>query len=388
MKLSNLLSIIIFASVLIPLQKPVMSDSLPEAVEVPTLQWQNTRLPDWNQITFSNMPSVTDSGSFEVPPSVINQLGYDPSRSWYIGQKPDSFTMLGDFQDSFALQSFSLSQIADITNLNLETVTLNDFGVMKFQTLESLVDAVPELKKLKISEVTPIDDLLSQPLFTRINFNQTIGNLLRQSPNLGKLSFESLNLKSYNLDAIPGLTDTNIASFDKWQGLYINEIPGLNDVPFSQFPNPINSTGTEVGIIDIAFGRNEQKRDRTISGSNKEGFRVPCMKDCAHVELSGSPSIKVKAWISGKYQLVRGGKGILGSVNDGKEPTGRHPFGSAFKVAVWEVSETKGTMFQTLFFRVCMRNSFVDLGCTPYIIGPVPFMTYREKDPIFLGLTN
>ena len=35
-----------------------------------------------------------------------------------------------------------------------------------------------------------------------------------------------------------------------------------------------------------------------------------------------------------------------------------------------------------------MRNNFVDLGCTPYFIGPVPFMSYREKDAIFLGLIN
>jgi hypothetical protein len=83
---------------------------------------------------------------------------------------------------------------------------------------------------------------------------------------------------------------------------------------------------------------------------------------------------------------VKGGKGILGSVNGGKEPTGRHPFGDAFKVAVWDVSEVDGMISQALFFRVCMRNNFVDLGCTPYFIGPVPFMTYKEKEPIFLGL--
>jgi hypothetical protein len=35
-----------------------------------------------------------------------------------------------------------------------------------------------------------------------------------------------------------------------------------------------------------------------------------------------------------------------------------------------------------------MRNNFVDLGCTPYFIGPVPLMTYREQDAIFLGLIN
>ncbi len=104
------------------------------------------------------------------------------------------------------------------------------------------------------------------------------------------------------------------------------------------------------------------------------------------VRSSGlAEAVSGKAWVSGKYQLVKGGSGILGSVNGGKEPTGRNLFGDAFKVAVWDVSEVDGMMSQALFFRACMRNSFIDLGCTPYFIGPVPFMTYREKDPIFLG---
>ena len=195
-------------------------------------------------------------------------------------------------------------------------------------------------------------------------------------------------LNSYSVDSIPGLATTPIEEFENWQGIYINSIPGLESVPFSQFPNPINTVGGEVGIVDVAFGTDEQQRQRTISGSKEEGFAVPCKKDCAHVELNGSKSVKGKAWVSGKYQLVKGGRGILGSVNGGKEPTGRHLFGDAFKVAVWDVSEVDGMISQALFFRVCMRNNFVDLGCTPYFIGPVPFTTYREKDAIFLGLIN
>jgi hypothetical protein len=241
------------------------------------------------------------------------------------------------------------------------------------------------LYSLPISEVKPILDLLSQDLSTSFDTNQTIGNLLKQSPHLGKLSFDSLDLKSYNLDSIPNLSSTAIASFDKWQGVYISEIPGLSKVPFSQFPNPINPVGAEFGIVDVAFATDEQKRNRTISGSDREGFAVPCDRNCAHTQLSGSQKVKGKAWISCKYQLVKGGKGILGSVNGGKEPTGRNLFGDAFKVAVWDVSEVDGMISQSLFFRVCMRNNFIDLGCTPYFIGPVPFMTYRDKEPIFLG---
>ncbi|MEL6462257.1 MAG: hypothetical protein AAFQ91_29235 [Cyanobacteria bacterium J06621_15] len=379
------LSLLISGAVLIASQQKSISNPPSAQTEVPTINWQNTRLPDWNQITFYKMPVITESGSFQAPDEVTSKLGYDPSRSWDVGQKPSAFTMLGDFQDSFKLQELSLLDISQITGSDIQETDLENFGVVKFQTIESLVKAIPDLEEWRIRDVKPIYDLLSQNLSTSFSSYQTINNLLKQSPHLGQLSFESLDLASYNLDSIPGLSATPIASFDKWQGAYIDEVPGLSDVPFSQFPNPANPVGIQVGIVDVAFATDEQKRDRTISGSNKEGFAVPCDEDCAHIELSGSPDVHGKAWVSGKYQLVKGGRGILGSVNGGREPTGRNLFGDAFKVAVWDVSEVDGKVSQSLFFRVCMRNNFVDLGCTPYFIGPVPFMTYKEKEPIFLG---
>jgi hypothetical protein len=379
------LSLLISGAIIVGLQQKSISNSPSRHSEIPTIKWQNTRLPNWNQITFSKMPAITEPGSFQAPEIVISKFYYDPSRSWDTGQKPDSFTMLGDFQDSFKLQEFSLLDISQITSSDIQEVDLSRFGVFKFQTIESLVKAIPDLEEWKIGDVKPIYDLLSENLSQPFNSNQTIGNLLKISSHLGKLNFESSDLTSYKIDSIPGLSITPIASFDKWQGVYIDEVPGLSNVPFSQFPNPANPIGMQVGIVDVAFATNEQKRDRTISGSNFEGFAVACDKDCAHIELSGSPSVKGKAWVSGKYQLVKGGGGILGSVNGGKEPTGRNLFGDAFKVAVWDVSEVDGKVSQSLFFRVCMRNNFVDLGCTPYFIGPVPFMTYKEKEPIFLG---
>jgi hypothetical protein len=377
------LSVFITGAIIIASQQQGLSDSLSTQTAVPTIAWQKTRLPDWSQITFAKMPAISESGTFEAPNQVTDKLGYNPSRSWSAGQSPNLFTMLGDFQDSFELQKFSLTDIAQISNLDVNKLNLESFGVIKLQSLGSLVNAVPNLNQYTINSVKPITDLLSQDLST--NNDQTIGQLLQQSPHLGKLSLDSLNLKSYKLEEIPGLSVTPIGSFDKWQGVYINEIPGLANVPFSRFPNPINPVGAEVGIVDIAFGTNEELRNRTISGSDQEGYAVSCSKDCAHTELSGSPAVNGKAWVSGKYQLVKGGKGILGSVNGGKEPTGRNIFGDAFKVAVWDVSEVDGMISQALFFRVCMRNNFIDLGCTPYFIGPVPFMTYREREPIFLG---
>ncbi|NJL79804.1 MAG: hypothetical protein HC907_29005 [Richelia sp. SM1_7_0] len=382
------LSLIISVAIIISSQAQNLPASSSTQIQIKTVNWQNTRIPDWNQITFSTMPLINTDGSFQAPQDVEKKLGYNPNRSWFIGQNIAEFMMLGDFQDSFELQKFSLTDISQIIGSDLSKVNLEKFGVIKLQTLGSLVSAIPELKNIQAAEVKPIADLLSQKLSGSFNGNQTIGNLLEQSPHLSKLDFSEIDLNSYSVDSITGLATTPIEEFEKWQGIYIDSVPGLESVPFSQFPNPINAIGGEVGIVDVAFGTDEILRQRTISGSKEEGFAVPCKKDCAHAELNGSKSVKGKAWISGKYQLVKGGNSILGSVNGGKEPTGRHLFGDAFKVAVWDVSEVDGMISQALFFRVCMRNNFIDLGCTPYFIGPVPFMTYREKDAIFLGLIN
>ena len=362
--------------------------SVQSGSSIPTTVWQNTQLPDWNQITFSNLPGILGSGFFEATSEVVEKLDYDPSRSWTAGQTPDQYTKLGDFQDAFKLQDFNLQTIAAKVGLDLSGINLKQFGPMNLQTLGSLVEAIPSLLELPIQAVKPVLDLLSSQLTSEFNPSQTIGQLLQQTPILGQLEFSKLPLDKYGLDSIPGLNSTAIGAFKDWQGVNIDQIPGLSDVPFSQFPVPANPVGADVGIVDIAFATPEQQRSSTISGSDVEGFNVRCDRDCAHVELSGNAKVLGKQWISGKYQEVRGGHGVLSAVNGGKEPTGRHPFGDAFKVVVWDTSEPEGTMTQALFFRICIRSGLVDLGCTPYFIGPVPWLSYRETDPIFLGSVN
>ena len=174
--------------------------------------------------------------------------------------------------------------------------------------------------------------------------------------------------------------------FRSWGNSTLGGVPGLADVPFDQMPNPIGSVGL-LGQVDVAYGPAEQSRQNTISGSYQAGFNVACEIDCAHVELTASPALHGKQWISGKYQEVRGGEGILGQVNGGKEPTGRHPFGKVAKVVVWDVDESTGTVSTALFFRICKRG-IPDLGCTPYFIGPVPFLSYSETTMMLVGLLD
>ncbi|MGB7439834.1 MAG: hypothetical protein WA919_02105 [Coleofasciculaceae cyanobacterium] len=386
MKKATILSLILSAL----LVSSTSEQTIASNQSIPTTPWQDTQLPDWNQITFTTMPGIGSDGSFQAPADITQQLGYDPSRTWFAGQTPDQYLKLGDFQTSFRLQDFSLLEIAAVTGLDLANFSLAEFGPMFEQTLGSLVEAVPDLQSLTIEQVPPVLDLLQANLTSSFDSTQTIGEFLSTSPHLSNLEFSSLPLDGYGLDTVPGLDTTPLGFLKNWQNSTIEQIPGLSEVPFSQFPGGINAVGSEVGIVDIAFGSAEQQRQRTISGSDVEGFSVPCTTECTHVELSGNEKVKGRQWISGKYQEVRGGKGILASVNGGMEPTGRHPFGEAFKVVVWDVSETEGTVETALFFRICTRNSFIDLGCTPYYLGPIPWLSYREGvlDTMFLGVVD
>ena len=50
-------------------------------------------------------------------------------------------------------------------------------------------------------------------------------------------------------------------------------------------------------------------------------------------------------------------------------------------------TESTGTGNFGLYFRIC-HHGFVDLGCTPYFIGPVPWLSAHEKGIIFVGETQ
>jgi hypothetical protein len=353
---------------------------------IPTTTLNGAQVPDWNQITFDSLPGIASSGNFQANSQIIQQLGYNPSRQWNQGQKPSSFLSLGDFQDTFKLQNLDLAQITKASGINTLSASLDKFGIMSKQSLDSLKKAVPNLGDFPVEQVLPVKDLITQSVGS-FDATKTLNQLLAQSPQLGDISLANLDLSKYKVADIPNLDITQLGAFKDWQSVKIQDIPGLAKVPFSNFPDSPQINGQTVGTVDVVFGAAEHSRNRSISGSNKEGFGVPCDKGCGHIELSGG-AILGRQWASGKYQEVKGGQGILGAVNGGKEPTGRHPFGEAFKVAIWDVSETNGTASMAMFFRICSRGT-IDLGCTPYFLGPVPLMTFHEGDAIFLGkVTN
>ncbi|MEO0853220.1 MAG: hypothetical protein AAFY15_06920, partial [Cyanobacteria bacterium J06648_11] len=142
------------------------------------------------------------------------------------------------------------------------------------------------------------------------------------------------------------------------------------------------------GQFDLPLGDLDAYVGNTFSGSDQDGFAVPCDRPgCAHVEFATQPTVHGKRWIWGE-QEVNGGYGWpLGELNGGKEPTGRHPVSSAFKVVLEEVDEAAGTAQFGTYFRICIRTWFIDT-CSPYFIGPFPWFRHREKDWVLLGMNR
>lgn len=352
-----------------------------QQINIPTVKSSKGFTPDWSRIKFEDMV-FSEGGSISYP----GRKGKTETRTWEVGESLAQIMEFGDFADAgLGIEEISLEYMADKLGLNLDRFSLADFELMKWQTLPDLIDAVPQLETLKVNKVPPIQDF-----FRKIGINagnDTIASILDRNPRLDDIQIgKKIDLEDYSISEIPGLEKAQIQDFANWDDTLIGGVPGLNELPWSEFPRILTPTLAFVGQVDLPLMEVEANRTRTISGSYQEGFNVPCKQDnCAHMEIAGSGKTTGVEWISGKFQKVKGGFGPLGIVFNGKEPTGRHPFGKAFKQVVWNINEAEGSVETTMFFRICKRIAFIGKTCTPYGIGPVPFITYREEDPIILG---
>ena len=381
----------IFAMARIPADTTEMPTKI---LEIPGMDRQgnptsvNALLPDWTQISFSQMPPISQSGSLSAG-EYKQAVGYDLSRSWTAGQTPDQYIMLGDISQALQPELLSFGFVTQQAGLNLDSVALSAFTLVAKQSLNQLVQAIPILGQFKVAEIAPVAGLLATKAAGIDVADRTLDRVLSSHPQLGQLKLGEIDLSQYSMSSIPNLSSAQLGAFSDWQTTLIKDVPGLNALPLSSFPNPIAEFGNLVMRIDAIYGPAERRRTKTISGSDVQGFSVNCQEnDCAYIELddlensgrNARGSLEGQQWISGKYQEVEGGSGCLKGVNGGKEPTGRLPFGSAFKVVVMEPDEQTDTVDTALFFRFCSP-----CGCSPYFIGPVPFFTYRVNSPIFVG---
>jgi hypothetical protein len=352
--------------------------------------------PDWSKFSFSSLDSVGEDGAVEK--EVDSIVGWEASREWKADDNIDTVLKLGDLQESLSPQLYSLEDIYDHIegsnlNLNQETssippdISLQDFSIVGKQSLESLVTAISELGLELASDVQPIADLLVQNGYNNLDIR--IEQLIND-PQIKDLQLSSIDLQQYKIDSIPGLSDTQLEEFKNYESSNISDVPGLNELPFSDYPNPIQAEISFIGRVDFIWGDAESKANRTISGSKIDGFQVPCDNNCAHLELDDIENFGRKIasgfegnqWIRGKDHWVNGGTGCL---SGGREPTGIHPFGDTFKSVLWDTQESTDSAQVVMYFNIKTK-----CGDSAYFIGPFPFPLGNIKinNLIFLGSGN
>jgi hypothetical protein len=373
---------------------------------IPTIQQNGVTLPDFSRITFANLPAFSSGGSISIPGNIIQQLGYDPSRTWSAGDRVPDVSKIGDFAAA-GLAKYSLQALQGLTGGSLAGLSLADFGLLKQQTVGDLVKAIPGLGSLAVQTVKPIADFFtaagipfgginaqtigqvaSNPLAAAINLGgKVLDPLLGSQLNLGLDGvLKGFDLSKYGLGSITGLIQSPIGALKGAANAVIGQVPLLKDLPFSTF---LNVTDGFIGTADVVYGPAEARRINTVTGSDKVGFHYPCNQDnCQYIELSGIPH--GKQWISGGpghgQQMVDGGSGWLAGVNGGKEPTGRLPYGPIFKVVMVKSTESAGRADFGIYLRFEADLPFVGHGSTPYFIGPIPWLPVHEKESIFLGI--
>ena len=360
--------------------------------------------PDWSNFSLSDLGQIQQEGEFTVSSDVIEEIGYDPSRSWSAGDRIEDIITLGDLKDTLAPQKYSIEDIYRILSReqlegrstfreNPEKVrsyippelTLANYPLSGKQTIETLAKEDEELANSRASGIAPVADLLSENGYEE-KLDKSLEELSQDS-DIANLSLDSIDLQEYNISSVDSISNADIEDLEGWENVPVSKIPGLSELPLSEYPNPIRTEITFIGRIDFVWGEAEVNKTQTISGSKIDGFNVPCRNNCAHLELDDIENFgeKVKGsfegsqWIAGKNNWVNGGTGCLAG---GREPTGIHPFGDTFKAVLWDTDESTDMGVVTMFF-----NIKTNCGDSAYFVGPVPFPQgiVTSNDWVYLG---
>jgi hypothetical protein len=353
-----------------------------------------------------------DLGAFDVGGAIDSGwdsvAGYAVGRSWEAGARPEDVMRLGDIADGFGAEKLSLQQVSESIGQGLSDVRLSEFELLTDQTLGSLSENITQLGNFRVGDIAPVDRLLQDAVGVDFG-DRTLADIV-QTPDYAELKLSELGdkLDQFAIDDIPNADLTRLDSLENFADAEISDIPGLEALPFSSFPNGIGSLDGIIARIDKVYGTAEDRRNNTISGSFQAGFKVPCSgggrlvrppAKCAYIEMDDLEDVgrevqgdfEGKQWISGKYHEVEGGFGSLKNLpspigySPGYEPTGRHPFGNAFKVVVWEPDEMTDEVSFRLMFRWCTTIPGEGRTCTPYNQFAAPFVSQSINSLVYVG---
>lgn len=343
-------------------------------------------------MTFNSLPAYKKAGSIPSAGELAVELGYDPKRSWLPGDIPAEVFTLGDFQSSLNAERLNLNQIGQLSGLDIANLRIADIPFLQGATLSELIDAVPSLEAFTLKEIPALADIIGGDL------EQTLAEVISLDSVIGDLKISDY-LGDFSILEIPNLDLTALGNFANWQTWAIAEIPGLADIELGALSDAMAIFSGVTAMHDVTYGPKEHRVTLTkfsITGSDQVGFEVQCAQErgCSYLELEGPGRMHGAQWIAGGdgagQQMVEGGRGLLAVISNGEEPTGRHPFGKAFKIVLTDTTESEGTGEFGLYFNICVSGAFFDLGCTPYFLGPIPMplLNTKEKGMVITGLLD
>jgi hypothetical protein len=182
MKIGRLIFSFFFTTATIYVTSPSTAQTQPNLPNrlMPLTTGKQILLPDWQRISFSQMPTIQKSGS-------IKTHGF--SRQWNTGDTPDKYLTLGDIDEALKPQLFSLSNIANTIN-NPNTPTLDKFPLFGKQTVQYLAEIVPNLGNTTTAKIPAIPSsmvakgiaFLIKSKYPQTNTNTSLSNLLSQNP--------------------------------------------------------------------------------------------------------------------------------------------------------------------------------------------------------------
>jgi hypothetical protein len=244
---------------------------------------------------------------------------------------------------------------------------------------ESLAQATPWLSRLKISDALAADPSMARMPVVANGLRTTLGALRNQGNQM--------------LGKIVDLRQTSIAQFPQIQNIQLKQFSGLAQLPANIIPNlmaikipdmPGFSVGAGVALMkmDVIRTRERNIQHMVMSGSNQQP-NAKCPSNCDYAEFHpwvGMPYLKGARIISGDSLSVRGGEGLLGLVNGGREPTGveTNIGAGGVKFVLRNLNAKAGSATVNMNFRFCGWG----VGCTPYFVG-VPLFNISERNNWF-----
>ena len=332
-------------------------------------------------ISFNQMPPFEQGGNWPSVGEVVQETGYETGRSWQAGEYPVDVLQVGDILE-LQPEIFRLSEL-----VALKDFSIADIGLIADLPLASLLKSVPFSGDWPVEQMPGVAETLAQTVGIDLQPTETLNQAISKYPKLGEIHTGDA-LGELPADTIPNIETSQISDFEGYQDYSLSSIPGLGDVALGDFPNSLklfNVTAQQ----DIAFGQKEysgsKPTPKPVSGTLKEGFQVPCVGSCAHIELSG-PGWQGDQWMT-KDHRIPDGYGVLGSIV-GEAGAYRLPFGKSFALQIRSTDEKTGSADWGLAFRYCYRDTFFDYGCTAYAFEvPLGITTY-EKDTVLTGLKD